>query len=150
MKNGQTITKLRTEHKLTQTELAEKLFVSQQLISQWENGTRRPDRTVLRNMSEIFGCSVENILPPDKNMLSELKECIPDNKFISPEEAEKHINRFLYTLSEKERVIFLKRYYFMLSSKETAEQTGIKDNQVRTVLSRVRKKLKKYLSEVVL
>ena len=54
----------------------------------------------------------------------------------------------LSELSEKERKIFVRRYYFMEDSAEIAYRFSLKDNYVRTVLSRVRKKLKKYLTEV--
>lgn len=147
--NGQRISEYRTKCNMTQSQLAEKLFVSQQSVSQWEKDMRRPDRHTLEAMAEIFGCSVEDILPADRNIISELAECIPDNKYMSAKQAEGLINGFLETISEKERVIFIKSYYFLRSSKETAAEMGIKDNHVRAVLSRVRKKLKKYLSEVV-
>lgn len=148
--NVSAISEYRTKLNMTQSQLAEKLFVSQQLISQWEKGLRRPDRNMLEAMAEIFSCKLEDLLPADRNILNELSECIPDNKYISAKALDGLLNGFLGTVSEKERVIFIKSYYFLLSSKETAAEMGIKDNHVRAVLSRTRKKLKKYLSEVVL
>lgn len=37
------IQKLRKERGMTQNELAEKLFISYQAVSQWENGNTKPD-----------------------------------------------------------------------------------------------------------
>ncbi len=57
------------------------------------------------------------------------------------------INRFLYSLPERESNIFVKRYYHFSSTKEIAEMYGLKESNVLMILSRTRKKLKKYLQE---
>ena len=43
MEIGKQIKKYRTEMKLSQEELAEKIFVSRQTISNWENNKNYPD-----------------------------------------------------------------------------------------------------------
>ena len=43
MKIGKQIKKYRTEMELSQDELAEKIFVSRQTISNWENNKNYPD-----------------------------------------------------------------------------------------------------------
>lgn len=43
MKIGKQIRKYRTEMELSQDELAEKIFVSRQTISNWENNKNYPD-----------------------------------------------------------------------------------------------------------
>lgn len=55
----QTLKQLRKDHHLTQEMLAQKLYVSRQTISNWENGKSYPDITHLHLMSQIYG---ENLL----------------------------------------------------------------------------------------
>ena len=52
---GQNIAALRKEAGLTQTELADRLHVSHQAISQWERGETLPDILTLPALAEIFG-----------------------------------------------------------------------------------------------
>jgi transcriptional regulator with XRE-family HTH domain len=74
---GNTISNLRKAKNLTQSELAEKLGVSAQAVSKWENDLAYPDITLLAPLSEILGCSIDDLLkgehtaetvivPPDK------------------------------------------------------------------------------------
>ena len=49
---------------LTQLELAEKLNYSDKSVSKWERGDGLPDITVLTNMAELFGVSVDDLCPP--------------------------------------------------------------------------------------
>lgn len=54
---------------LTQLELAEKLNYSDKSVSKWERGDGLPDITVLSNMAELFGVSVDDFIssaPPKK------------------------------------------------------------------------------------
>ena len=56
------IKKLRKEKKMTQDELAEKLCVTRQAVSNWEMGKTQPDIETLTRLAEIFGVSVERII----------------------------------------------------------------------------------------
>lgn len=53
---------------LTQTELADKLYVTSQTISKWENGLSLPTLDNLVSLSEIFSTSIDNIVKnsPDR------------------------------------------------------------------------------------
>ncbi len=51
---GKNIKKLRISQGMTQEELAEKMFVTRQTISNWENGKSQPDLETLSNMSSLF------------------------------------------------------------------------------------------------
>ena len=53
---------LRTELGLTQKELANKLNVSEGIISLYEKGDRKPSMSILIQLSEIFDCSIDYIL----------------------------------------------------------------------------------------
>lgn len=57
------------------------------------------------------------------------------------------ISTFLKTLSTDDRLIFLARYWLMLSGNEAAKRLGFSDSKLRTSLHRSRKKLRAYLSE---
>lgn len=56
------ILNLRTEHQITQFELGEKLNYSDKAISKWERGESIPDVTVLKELGELFGVSVDYLL----------------------------------------------------------------------------------------
>ena len=56
------IKKLRQEKKLSQEELAEKLYVTRQAVSNWENGKTQPDIDTITKLANIFDVSVERII----------------------------------------------------------------------------------------
>lgn len=56
------IKKLREERGMTQDELAEKLNVTRQAVSNWETGKTQPDIETLTQLAEIFDVSVERII----------------------------------------------------------------------------------------
>ena len=56
------IKKLRKEKGMTQDELAEKLNVTRQAVSNWETGKTQPDIETLTRLAEIFDVSVERII----------------------------------------------------------------------------------------
>ena len=51
---------------LTQTALAEKLDVSQETITMWENGARKPNIIYLKKLAHILGCTTDELLEPIK------------------------------------------------------------------------------------
>lgn len=59
---GSIIKKLREEKNLTQSQLAEKLSVSDKAVSKWETGRGYPDITLIEPMAEILGVSVIELL----------------------------------------------------------------------------------------
>lgn len=65
-KIGQFIKKIREENKLTQKELADKLGVTFQAVSKWENGKNVPDISILKEMSEMFNVDIDEILDGEK------------------------------------------------------------------------------------
>ena len=82
--------------------------------------------------------------------LEELDECIADKKTVEDTvEAELGgiIERFLDTLSAKERVIFMRRYAFADSYAEIAERVGVSEKNVSVRLSVTRQKLRQFLIE---
>ena len=59
---GVVIKKLREDKKLTQEELAEKIFVSAKAVSKWETGRGFPDVSLLEPLASALGISVIELL----------------------------------------------------------------------------------------
>ncbi len=57
------------------------------------------------------------------------------------------IEAFLDTLTQENRVIFLRRYWFCDSCREIAAQVGLTEKNITVRLTRIRGKLKAYLKE---
>lgn len=85
---GNRIATLRKEKNMTQSELAEKLGVSPQAVSKWENDLAYPDITLLGPLSEILGCSIDTILKPDEH---------PETVMV-PEEKRKNIDELIFKI----------------------------------------------------
>ena len=66
-KVGEFIKKLRIDNNLTQKELADKLGVTYQAVSKWENGKNIPDMAVLKEISNIFNVNIDEIISGEKN-----------------------------------------------------------------------------------
>ncbi|MCR5693873.1 MAG: helix-turn-helix transcriptional regulator [Clostridia bacterium] len=140
---GESITKYRKEDGLTQKQLAERLYVSPDLVSKWERGDRRPDYAAVLKMSELFGVDPDSLIDRETAVAGELRKVIPD--FIEKDDLTGCINSFLSELTDRERVIFVSRYNLFLDTKTIADRTGTGDGYIRNTLARIRRKLKKYL-----
>lgn len=57
---------LRTEQRLTQELLAEKLGVSNRTVSRWENGVNMPDFDFIIEMANMYQVSIEEILDGER------------------------------------------------------------------------------------
>lgn len=66
-KIGKFILDLRKQNKMTQKELADKLNVTAQAVSKWENGRGIPDIEILQKISTEFNVNIESILNGEKN-----------------------------------------------------------------------------------
>lgn len=74
MKLGLTLLRLRKEKGMTQEELAEKVNVSAQAVSKWENDISMPDISVLPVLAEIFDISIDELLGREKVSKVEILE----------------------------------------------------------------------------
>ena len=63
---GKRIAALRREKGMKQDELAEKMQVSPQAVSKWENDQTCPDISVLPTLAKLFGISVDELLTGKK------------------------------------------------------------------------------------
>lgn len=80
MEIGKQIKKYRTEMELSQEELSEKIFVSRQTISNWENNKNYPDVKSLLLLSSLFNVSLDMLVKGD---LEKMKEEIKEEDIIS-------------------------------------------------------------------
>lgn len=62
METKEALKNLRTQHSLTQDELAEKLFITRQAVSRWENGKTTPNIETLKLMSKEFNTPINTLL----------------------------------------------------------------------------------------
>lgn len=65
MELGNKIKYYRGEKELSQEELAERVYVSRQTISNWENNKSYPDINSIVLLSEIFEISIDNLIKGD-------------------------------------------------------------------------------------
>ena len=69
MKTKDVIYELRTQHGLSQDELAEKLFVTRQAVSRWENGETVPNTETLKLLSALFKVSINTLLGAPRQLI---------------------------------------------------------------------------------
>lgn len=60
-KIGETIKMLRINNNMSQEDLADKLNVTRQTISSWENGRTQPDVEMISNIAALFDISVDEV-----------------------------------------------------------------------------------------
>ncbi len=84
-------------------------------------------------------------------ILDELSECISGGNTTDDEVDMKllseSINNFLKSSSERDRMIFLKRYFYAVPVSEIAEKMNITANNVSAILSRMRVRLREHLTK---
>ena len=94
----------------------------------------------------LDGSTGEVFVNPEASVEKEYEE--KRSQFLKDKkELEKYINSFIESLADIDRVIFVKRYYFLKEIPEIAMETGRSKNYVTVHLHRLRTRLKKYLSE---
>lgn len=83
--------------------------------------------------------------------LEELAEIVPAEQnleaMIERREMTRLLNELLAALEGEERRVFLARYFFMTPVKEIAGRFGFSESKVKSMLSRTRGKLRRYLKE---
>ncbi len=62
---AQNLVDLRTARQMTQLDLATVLNYSDKAVSKWERGESTPDVTVLKQIADYFGVTVDYLLTPD-------------------------------------------------------------------------------------
>ena len=84
MKLGKQIKKHRQEVQLSQEKLADRVYVSRQTISNWENDKSYPDVNSLVLLSEIFQISLDNLIKGDIEVMKDViqkEEIVKMNRY---------------------------------------------------------------------
>ena len=82
---------------------------------------------------------------------SELLECLPDNE--TPETVFENgclretINSFIRVQKQEERIVFLRRYFYGDSIDKIAGRTGFSESKIKSILHRLRARLKETLEK---
>ena len=82
--------------------------------------------------------------------LEELSECLPscDGTEIGESAAlSDALSRFISSLPERERMIFVRRYFYLCPIAEIAKSLAIKESTTAMTLSRTREKLRRHLTK---
>ena len=82
--------------------------------------------------------------------LEELSECLPstDGREIGESAAlSDSLSRFISSLPERERLIFVRRYFYLYTISEIAKSLSLKESTTAMALSRTREKLRRHLTE---
>lgn len=135
---GAMIRKLREEKKMTQAELAERLFISDKTVSKWENAKGYPDISLLESIARVLqvsvaelmaGRSVSNVNQSGNMMRSKLYVCpVCGNVIHSMGEAVIHCHGVLLAPlqaveSDEEHMIFIEgvedEYYVRIEHEMT-------------------------------
>lgn len=85
METKEIIYELRTKNGLSQDALAEKVFVTRQAVSRWENGETVPNTETLKLLSELFGVSINTLLGSGHKLICQCCGMPLDNAVISRE-----------------------------------------------------------------
>ena len=85
---GQRLSRLRKEHELTQNDIAEKLNISAQAISKWENDLTSPDIDSLIRLADIFNISLDELMGRE----------VSSTLYLEKEER-KDINKMIFKIS---------------------------------------------------
>ena len=69
METKDIIFELRTKKGLSQEELADKIFVTRQAVSRWENGETVPNTETLKLLSRLFDVSINTLLGSPRKLI---------------------------------------------------------------------------------
>ncbi|MBP3746667.1 MAG: helix-turn-helix domain-containing protein [Ruminococcus sp.] len=69
MQTKEVILELRNKKGLSQEELAEKVFVTRQAVSRWENGETVPNTETLKLLSDLFEVSINTLLGSPRKLV---------------------------------------------------------------------------------
>lgn len=85
METKNVIFELRTKRGLSQEELAEKVFVTRQAVSRWENGETVPNTETLKLLSKLFDVSINTLLGSPRKLICQCCGMPLDDSTISKE-----------------------------------------------------------------
>ena len=92
METKDVITTLRKQHNWTQEELGERVFVTRQAVSRWENGNTMPELGILVELADYYEVDIKEIIDGErKSEIMEKEEKETLRKVADYAEAEKEL-----------------------------------------------------------
>lgn len=85
METKDILLKLRMQKGLTQEDLAEKVYVTRQAVSRWENGETVPNTDTLKVLSKFYGVSINTLLGSPRQLICQCCGMPLDDSTISKE-----------------------------------------------------------------
>ena len=107
------ITELRLLNNMTQMELAEKLNYSDKTISKWERAESSPDISILVDIADIFGVSLDYLVRSEN-----IEETVRENR-----KSEKTYNRKVITYMSETIPVAIALFAFIITSLVTKTAT---------------------------
>lgn len=82
-------------------------------------------------------------------VLEEYAQCIPNGQMPVEDEyaLRQAVNGFLASLSKRNRIIFLRRYWYLCTVREIAQSMGLTESNVKIILHRTRDQFKAFLEK---
>lgn len=80
MKLGKKLKENRVRKQMTQQDLADKLLVSRSTISNWESDRSYPDLESLKELSQIFATSIDDLLLDDSELIKKMSKDMKKGK----------------------------------------------------------------------
>ena len=93
-KIGKFIAKCRKNKKMTQSELAEKLGVTDKSIGNWENGRNMPDLSLFKPLCDVLGITINDLLSGEKISKDKYQERFEENIVNTIDYSTKRINKY--------------------------------------------------------
>lgn len=93
-KIGRFIAECRKSKKITQSELSEKLGVTDRSVSNWENGKNMPDLSLWKPLCDIFDITINELLSGEKLNKEEYQEKLEENIVNTIDYSTKKINKY--------------------------------------------------------
>jgi len=142
VKIGSTIRELRKSKNLTQEQLAEKLGISFQAVSKWENNISLPDITIIPALASVFGVSVDRLFAEDIRDIDAEISAICDKAYkyreTAPEKSRKILEKGLEKYPEND-ILLNNLLYTINYSKQPDETIKVAEKLIdRTCMSDVK------------
>lgn len=102
MKFGENLYNLRKAAKMSQEKLAEKMDVTRQSVSKWENGESYPEMEKIMKLCDVFHCKINDLVHEDMSDIDSLDEEIKMSVVKFKEEKQKKIkgiSKAIYVLA---------------------------------------------------
>ena len=98
MEFGEKIQKLRKQNKLSQEQLAEKLYVSRTAVSKWESGKGYPNIDSLKDIAKLFDKTIDELLSSEEIIDLAKKENVSNIK---------EVNNLIFGLLDVVSILFI-------------------------------------------